>query len=175
VFQEGVATVLTLAVLAGLAFATVRVVQPQQAYVVTLLGRYRRTLGPGVHLLVPVLERVYAKVPLGEQVVRVPAQPAITVDDLVLCAGTTVYYQVRDPARLSYAVADLAAMVRELTTTSLRTVAASITLEQARTGSAELAGRLTEVSRENGQPLGIDVIRAEIDTLREGSRPGGCP
>ena len=80
-----------------------------------------------------------------------PPQPAITVDDLVLCAGTTVHYRVRDPAHLSYAVADLHAVMRELTTTILRTVAGSITLEQARTAGAELANRLTEVSRENGQ------------------------
>lgn len=172
VLGNGVAAVLTLVVLAALGFATIRVVEPQRAYVVTLLGRHRRTLGPGVHLLVPFLERVYAKVPMGEQVARVQPQPAVTVDDLVLCADTIVYYRVRDPARLSFAVADLAAVMRELTTTSLRTVAGSITLEQARTGSAELARRLTEVSRENAEQLGIDVIRAEIETLREGSRRG---
>lgn len=82
----GVATT----ILAALAFiavlsASVRIVQPAQMYVVELLGRYRRRLEPGIHLLVPFIESIRAKVNMREQVANVPPQPAITSDNMVAC------------------------------------------------------------------------------------------
>jgi hypothetical protein len=89
-------------VLIILVVAVVRVVPLQQAYVVELFGRYRRTLQPGIHLLVPLVESVRAKVNMREQVASFPPRPAITSDNLVACIETVLYYRVVDPVRATY-------------------------------------------------------------------------
>lgn len=106
--SAGSVTAVAVAVLALIivCLPAVRTVPPQQIYVVELLGRYRRTLEPGVHLLVPVIESVRAKVNMREQVASFPPQPAITSDNLVACMETVLYYRVEDPVRATYETAD---------------------------------------------------------------------
>lgn len=151
---------------------SVRAVQPQQTYVVELLGRYRRTLEPGIHLLVPFIESVRAKVNMREQVASFPPQPAITSDDLVACIGTVLYYRVVDPVRATYEIANPVLAMEMLTITTLRNLIGSMDLERARASRDEITLQLTEVLDENTPSWGIKVIRAEIKAIETGSRLG---
>jgi regulator of protease activity HflC (stomatin/prohibitin superfamily) len=168
-----------LAVVAFLALiiiglAAVRTVPPQQTYVVELLGRYRRTLEPGVHLLVPFTESVRAKVDMREQVATFPPQPAITSDNLVACIDTVLYYRVVDPVRATYEIANSVQAMEMLTITTLRDLTSSMDLERARASRDEINLRLTDVLDKNTGAWGIKVIRAEIKAIEIGSRLG-CP
>jgi regulator of protease activity HflC (stomatin/prohibitin superfamily) len=94
-------TAAVVAVLTCLALfvRSVRPVPPQHTYVVELLGRYRRTLEPGVHVLIPLLESVRAKLLMGEQSANFGPLAAVTTDERVACITTVVYHQVADPVR----------------------------------------------------------------------------
>jgi regulator of protease activity HflC (stomatin/prohibitin superfamily) len=167
-------TVVALLVLIIVGLAAVRTVPPQQTYVVELLGRYRRTLEPGIHLLVPFIESVHAKVNMREQVASFPPQPAITSDDLVACIETVLYYRVEDPVRATYETANAVQTMEMLTITTLRDLTGSMDLERTRASRDELNLRLTEVLDRSTSARGIKLIRAEIKAIETGSRLG-CP
>jgi regulator of protease activity HflC (stomatin/prohibitin superfamily) len=149
-------------------------VQPQQTYVVELLGRYRRTLQPGIHLLIPFIESVHAKVNMREQVASFPPQPAITSDNLVACIDIVLYYRVVDPVRATYEIANSVQAMDWLSITALRNLMGSMQLEQARTSRNEITSQLTEALKETTVSWGIEVIRVEIKAIGTGSRTG-CP
>ncbi len=85
----------------------VRIVRQAEAYIVERLGRYARTLDAGLHLLVPFVDRVRARVDLREQVVSFPPQPVITSDNLVVSIDTVIYFQVTEPRAAVYEIAEL--------------------------------------------------------------------
>src|SRR5690606_19329662 len=82
----------------------VRVVSQAQVQVVERLGRYRKTLDPGLHILVPFLDSVKATLDMREQVVAFPPQPVITRDNATISVDTVLYYVVTDPVRATYQV-----------------------------------------------------------------------
>jgi regulator of protease activity HflC (stomatin/prohibitin superfamily) len=169
-----VATLVAVLAFVIVALASVRTVQPQQTYVVELLGRYRRTLQPGIHLLIPFIESVHAKVNMHEQVASFPPQPAITLDNLVACIDTVLYYSVVDPVRATYEIANSVQAMDMLTITVLRNLMGSMQLEQARASRNEITSQLTEALKETTVSWGIEVIRVEIKAIGAGSRTG-CP
>jgi regulator of protease activity HflC (stomatin/prohibitin superfamily) len=139
------------------ALALVRAVPPQYAYVVELFGHYRRTLEPGVHLAVPFIESVRAKVDMGEQVANLWSEPAITMDSIVACISAVVYYRVEDPVRATYEVARYPEAMRMLTATTLRNLIGSMDLERARSSGVEIGSQLTRGLREHTGAWGIGV------------------
>jgi regulator of protease activity HflC (stomatin/prohibitin superfamily) len=152
--------------------ASVRMVQPQQAYVVELLGHYRRTLEPGIHMLVPFIESVRAKVNTREQVASFPPQPAITSDNLVACISTVVYYRVENPVRATYEIGNPVQAMEMLTITTLRNLVGSMDLEGVRASRDEINLRLWEVFHEKTGAWGIKVNWTEIKAIETGSRSG---
>src|SRR6266480_5439612 len=85
---------------------SVRVVPQQRMDVVERLGKYQRTLKPGMNLLMPFLDKVRSKVDMREQVVSFPPQPVITSDNLVVSIDTVLYFKVVDPVRATYEIAN---------------------------------------------------------------------
>jgi regulator of protease activity HflC (stomatin/prohibitin superfamily) len=170
--STGILTAIVALVLLIVVAACVRRVPPQRAYVLDVFGHYRRTLGPGVHLVIPLVESVRAKVDLAEQVASFPPQPAITLDNLVACIGTVLYYRVADPARATYEIANYRQALEMLTITILRNVIGSMALERARTSRNEINWQLTAGLNENTGSWGIEVIRTEIPAIESGSRQG---
>jgi hypothetical protein len=151
----GLVTVVALVALIIVGWAAVRTVPPQQTYVVELLGRCRRTLEPGIHLLVPFIESVHAKVNMREQAASFPPQPAIASDNLVACIETVLYYRVVDPLRATYETVNSVRAMEMLTITTLRNLTGSMDLERVRASRDELNLRLTEVlDRQEHRRLG---------------------
>src|SRR3954462_9817366 len=108
---------------------SVRIVPQARAGVVERLGRYQRTLEPGLALLVPFVDRLRPMIDLREQVVSFPPQPVITEDNLVVNIDTVIYFQVTDPRAATYEIANYIAAIEQLTVTTLRNVIGGIDLE----------------------------------------------
>ncbi|WP_239348122.1 SPFH domain-containing protein [Frankia sp. CiP3] len=158
------AAVVVLVLLVFLA-RSVRVVAQARAVVVERLGRYHRTLGPGLAIVIPVVDRIRERVDLREQVVTFPPQPVITEDNLVVSIDTVIYFQVTDPRASIYEIADVIRAIEQLTVTTLRNVIGSLNLEQTLTSRDEINTRLRGVLDEATGKWGIRVNRVEIKAI----------
>jgi len=143
----------------------VRVVPQQRMDVVERLGKYQRTLKPGLNLLVPFIDAVRTKVDMREQVVSFPPQPVITSDNLVVSIDTVLYFKVVDPVRATYEIANFLQAIEQLTVTTLRNVIGSFDLEKALTSREEINRHLSGVLDETTGRWGIKVTRVEIKAI----------
>ncbi|WP_373313889.1 SPFH domain-containing protein [Planosporangium flavigriseum] len=146
-------------------FRSVRVVPQQRMDVVERLGKYHRTLTPGLNLLVPFIDAVRTKVDMREQVVSFPPQPVITSDNLVVSIDTVLYFKVVDPVRATYEIANFLQAIEQLTVTTLRNVIGSMDLEKALTSRDEINRHLSGVLDETTGRWGIKVTRVEIKAI----------
>src|SRR3954462_5565286 len=144
---------------------SVRVVPQQRMDVVERLGKYQRTLKPGLKLLVPFLDAVRPKVDMREQVVSFPPQPVITSDNLVVSIDTVLYFKVVDPVRATYEINNFLQAIEQLTVTTLRNVIGSLDLERALTSREEINRHLSSVLDETTGRRGIKVPRVEIKAI----------
>ena len=133
--------------------------------VVERLGKYKRTLSPGLNLLVPFIDAVRTKVDMREQVVSFPPQPVITSDNLVVSIDTVLYFKVVDPVRATYEIANFLQAIEQLTVTTLRNVIGSLDLERALTSREEINRHLSGVLDETTGRWGIKVTRVEIKAI----------
>src|SRR5919112_4307772 len=108
----------------------IRIVPQARAGVVERLGRFQRTLDPGLALLVPFIDRLKPLIDLREQVVSFPPQPTITEDNLVVQIDTVIYFTVTDAKAATYEVANPLQAIEQLTVTTLRNVIGGLTLEE---------------------------------------------
>src|SRR3954452_3123230 len=143
----------------------VRIVPQARAGVVERLGRYQRTLDPGLALLVPFVDRLKPLIDLREQVVSFPPQPVITEDNLVVNIDTVIYFTVIDPRAASYEIANYIAAIEQLTVTTLRNVIGGITLEQTLTSRDQINAELRGVLDEATGKWGIRVNRVELKAI----------
>src|ERR687887_2836478 len=109
---------------------TVRVIPQARAGVVERLGRYSRTLTPGLALVIPFIDRVRPLLDLREQVVSFDPQPVITEDNLVVSIDTVIYFQVTDARAATYEIANYIQAIEQLTVTTLRNVIGGLALEK---------------------------------------------
>jgi regulator of protease activity HflC (stomatin/prohibitin superfamily) len=106
-------------------FRTVRIIPQARAGVVERLGRYSRTLSPGLTIVVPFVDRIRDMIDLREQVVSFDPQPVITEDNLVVSIDSVIYFQVTDPKSATYEIANYIQAIEQLTVTTLRNVIAA--------------------------------------------------
>jgi regulator of protease activity HflC (stomatin/prohibitin superfamily) len=144
---------------------SVRIVPQQRMDVVERLGKYKRTLNPGLNLLVPFIDAVRTKVDMREQVVSFPPQPVITSDNLVVSIDTVLYFKVVDPVRATYEIANFLQAIEQLTVTTLRNVIGSLDLERALTSREEINRHLSGVLDETTGRWGVKVTRVEIKAI----------
>jgi regulator of protease activity HflC (stomatin/prohibitin superfamily) len=160
----GIAAIAALIVIIVL-LRSVRVVPQQRMDVVERLGKYQRTLKPGLNILVPFIDAVRTKVDMREQVVSFPPQPVITSDNLVVSIDTVLYFKVVDPVRATYEIANFLQAIEQLTVTTLRNVIGSLDLEKALTSREEINRHLSSVLDETTGRWGIKVTRVEIKAI----------
>src|SRR6266568_2195332 len=158
--------VLIVAIIVIAVFArTVRIVPQARARVVERLGRYSRTLTPGLALVVPFIDRVRPLLDLREQVVSFPPQPVITEDNLVVSIDTVIYFQVTDPKAATYEIANYIQAIEQLTVTTLRNVIGGLDLEATLTSRDQINGQLRGVLDEATGKWGIRVNRVELKAI----------
>jgi len=144
----------------------VRIVPQARAGVVERLGRYQRTLAPGLALLVPFVDRLRRPlIDLREQVVSFPPQPVITEDNLVVNIDTVIYFQVTDPRAATYEIANYIAAIEQLTVTTLRNVIGGMSLEHTLTSRDRINAELRGVLDEATGKWGIRVNRVELKAI----------
>jgi regulator of protease activity HflC (stomatin/prohibitin superfamily) len=144
---------------------TVRIVPQARAGVVERLGRYQRTLLPGLALVVPFVDRLRPLVDLREQVVSFAPQPVITEDNLVVNIDTVIYYQVTDAKAATYEIADYIQAIEQLTVTTLRNVIGGIALERTLTSRDHINTQLRSVLDDATGKWGIRVNRVELKAI----------
>jgi len=157
----GVVAVIVLAVLAR----TVRIIPQARAAVVERLGRYSRTLSPGLALVVPFIDRIRPMIDLREQVVSFPPQPVITEDNLVVSIDSVIYFQINDAKAVSYEIANYIQAIEQLTVTTLRNVIGGMALEKTLTSRDEINSQLRSVLDEATGKWGIRVNRVELKAI----------
>ena len=146
------------------AFATIRIVQPYQKGVIERLGRYQRTVQPGLTLIVPFVDAIQ-KVDMREQVVDVPPQEVITKDNVVVTVDAIVYFEATDPVKLVYNVADFYSAATKLAQTNLRNVVGEMELDAALTSRDHINAKLREVLDDATDKWGVRVVRVEIKRI----------
>jgi regulator of protease activity HflC (stomatin/prohibitin superfamily) len=144
---------------------TIRVVPQARAAVVERLGRYSRTLSPGLTLVVPFIDRIRATIDLREQVVSFPPQPVITEDNLVVSIDSVIYFQVTEPKSATYEIANYIQAIEQLTVTTLRNVIGGLALEKTLTSRDEINSRLRGVLDDATGKWGIRVNRVELKAI----------
>ncbi len=157
---------LLIALLAVLTVArAVRIVPQARARNVERLGRYHRTLKPGLSFVIPYIDRVYPTIDLREQVVSFQPQPVITEDNLVVEIDTVLYFQVTDPRSAAYEIASYLQAVEQLTVTTLRNVVGSMDLEATLTSRDSINSQLRGVLDDATGRWGLRVNRVEIKAI----------
>jgi regulator of protease activity HflC (stomatin/prohibitin superfamily) len=162
----GLVVVLIVAIIVLMVLArTVRIVPQARARVVERLGRYHRTLNPGLTLIVPFIDRLRPLIDLREQVVSFPPQPVITEDNLVVNIDSVIYFQVTDAKAASYEIQNYIQAIEQLTVTTLRNVIGGMALEKTLTSRDEINSQLRGVLDEATGKWGIRVNRVELKAI----------
>ncbi|WP_246492276.1 SPFH domain-containing protein [Actinomadura alba] len=156
----GAVLVLTTAVMRA-----VWIIPQARARNVERLGRYHRTLEPGISFIVPFVDRVKPLIDLREQVVSFKAQPVITEDNLVVYIDTVLFFQVTDPRAADYEIVDYIKAIEQLTATTLRNVIGTLDLEESLTSRDRINTALRGVIDDASGKWGIRVTRVEIKAI----------
>jgi regulator of protease activity HflC (stomatin/prohibitin superfamily) len=144
---------------------TIRIVPQARAGVIERLGRYNRTLTPGLAIVVPFIDRLRPLIDLREQVVSFQPQPVITEDNLVVNIDTVLYFQVTDAKAATYEIANYIQAIEQLTVTTLRNVIGGMALERTLTSRDEINNQLRGVLDEATGKWGIRVNRVELKAV----------
>jgi regulator of protease activity HflC (stomatin/prohibitin superfamily) len=164
--SAGIIALIVIAVFVFLVAARgVRIVPQARAGIVERLGRYTRTLDPGLTLIVPFVDRVKPLIDLREQVVSFPPQPVITEDNLVVGIDTVIYFTVTDPRSATYEIANPLQAIEQLTVTTLRNVIGGMTLEDTLTSRDNVNHQLRASLDEATGKWGIRVNRVELKSV----------
>ncbi len=145
--------------------SSVRVVKQANAYVIENLGTYKCTWGVGLHLLVPIFEKVARRVSLKEQVADFPPQPVITKDNVTMRIDTVLFFQITDPKLYCYGVENPLSAIENLTATTLRNVIGDLELDQTLTSRETINAKMRATLDEATDPWGIKVNRVELKNI----------
>ena len=157
-----------------LAVKAIQIIPQARAANVERFGRYRRTLQPGLNIIVPLLDRVKPLIDLREQVVSFEDQPVITEDNLVVHIDTVLFFQVTDPRAADYEIVDYPTAIEQISATMLRSVIGSMDLEQTLTSRDRINAMLRGVLDEASGKWGIWVTQVDSTVVSSGAEPGGA-
>ncbi len=150
----------------ALVMAGVKTVGQGQEWTVERLGRYTRTLKPGLNLILPFVERIGHKLNVMEVVLNVPSQEVITRDNATVMVDGVVFYQVLDAAKAAYEVQNLELALASLAMTNVRSVIGSLDLDEVLSQRDQINQRLLTVIDQATSPWGVKVSRIELSNIQ---------
>ncbi|MGN0441881.1 MAG: SPFH domain-containing protein [Acutalibacteraceae bacterium] len=145
--------------------SNIKVVSQANAFVIERLGAYSSTWGQGLHVKIPIIDRIAKKVSLKEQVVDFPPQPVITKDNVTMQIDTVVYFQITDPKLYAYGVVDPIFAIENLTATTLRNIIGDLELDHTLTSRDDINERIRFILDEATDAWGIKVKRVELKNI----------
>ena len=146
-------------------FRLIRIVPEQEAWVVQQFGKYQRTLGPGFHLVIPILQKVAYKHTLKEEVIDVKPQVCITNDNVQVEVDGILYLRVVDPAKASYGIENYRFATGQLAQTTMRSEIGKIELDRSFSERDSINNSIVKAVDEASAPWGIKVTRYEIKDI----------
>jgi len=146
------------------ALAGIRIVRPYEKGLVERLGKYQRTVDSGLHIIIPVIDRM-TKVDMRENVVDVPPQEVITKDNVVVTVDAVVYYEATDPVKLVYNVANFYLAATKLAQTNLRNVIGEMQLDESLTSREQINAALRQILDDATDKWGVRVVRVELQRI----------
>jgi len=157
--------IVIVAVVIALIATNIRIVPQAYGFVLERLGAYQGTWGVGLHIKIPLIDRIANKVSLKEQVVDFPPQPVITKDNVTMQIDTVVYYQITDPKAYTYGVSHPIAAIENLTATTLRNIIGDLELDETLTSRDTINTKMRAILDEATDPWGIKVNRVELKNI----------
>ena len=147
-----------------IASRAIKIVRPWQKALIERLGRYQRTAGSGLTIVIPFMERM-TKVDMREQVVDVPPQGVITKDNVVVEVDAVVYFEVTDPVKVTYNVANFYIAATKLAQTNLRNLIGDLALDESLTSREIINTKLREILDDATDKWGTKVTRVELQRI----------
>ena len=144
---------------------TINIVGQGHAYVIEWLGSYQTTWEHGLHIKIPIIQKIAKKVSLKEQVADFPPQPVITKDNVTIQIDTVVYYSIVDPKLFAYGAERPLVALENLTATTLRNIIGELELDETLTSRDTINGKMTNILDEATDPWGIRVHRVELKNI----------
>ena len=142
------------------------IIVPQaNAYVIERLGAYHTTWDTGIHVKIPIIDRVAKRVSLKEAVVDFPPQPVITKDNVTMSIDTVVFYRIIDPKLYTYGVERPMMAIENLTATTLRNIIGDMELDSTLTSRDTINSQITTVLDEATDAWGIKINRVELKNI----------
>lgn len=167
--MEAILTIIPVFLLVIIAIALVatniRIVPQANAYVIERLGAYNGTWQVGLHIKIPLIDKIARKVSLKEHVIDFPPQPVITKDNVTMEIDTVIYFQITDPKLYAYGVANPMAAIENLTATTLRNIIGDLELDQTLTSREHINTKIRIILDEATDPWGIKINRVEVKNI----------
>ena len=142
-----------------------KIVPEASVYVVERLGKYNATWSAGVHILIPVIDRIVRKISMKEQVADFEPQSVITKDNVTMTVDSVVYFKIVDPKALTYGVERPIAAIENLCATTLRNIIGSLTLDETLTSRETINAETIKVLDDATNKWGIDITRVEVQNI----------
>lgn len=143
----------------------IRIVPQSQAFIIERLGGYLTTWGVGLHVKVPLIDRIVNKVSLKERVLDFQPQPVITKDNVTMMIDTVIYFQITDPKLYTYGVENPMNAIENLSATTLRNIIGELELDGTLTSRDVINTRMRSILDEATDPWGIKVNRVEVKNI----------
>lgn len=152
-------------ILIVLIVTNIRIVSQANSFVIERLGGYQTTWQVGIHIKIPLIDRIVNKVSLKERVVDFPPQPVITKDNVTMQIDTVIYYQITDPKLYTYGVENPISAIENLTATTLRNIIGDLELDETLTSRDIINTKMRSILDEATDPWGIKINRVEVKNI----------
>ena len=156
---------ITAGIILVIILANVKIVPQAHEYVIEFLGKYKKTWGAGIHIKIPLIERISKKVTLKEQVLDSPPQPVITKDNVTMQIDTVIYYAIYDAKLYAYGAVNPISALANLAATTLRNLVGELELDGTLTSRDTINAKMTSILDEATDKWGIKVHRVELRNI----------
>ena len=163
--QTLIIILIVLVIIAAIIISMVKIVPQTEEYVIEFLGRYQTTWKAGIHVLIPILQRIASRASFKEQCADFEPQSVITKDNVTISVDTVVYFKIFDAKLFAYGAANPLFALENLSATTLRNLIGEITLDEALTSRDTINAKLKSILDEATDPWGINVSRVELKNI----------